>query len=220
MDACKENMKTLNPEFVKLNPDSRLYNIKVPIIGLTGGMGTGKSTVSKMLLTSGIPVIDADQLVKMVYSQKATQHYIRKNHPEAWKGNTINFSVLREKFFTDKDVKREVENVIYRHLPQAFLTAYQSLGSPPFVVYDVPLLFEKKLQSRVDLTVVVYAPVEMQRARIMARDRHAEYLIQIILDQQLDIEDKKIKADFVIDNSSDKEKLAEEVQNFLRQTLI
>lgn len=212
-------MKQLKEAVKKLETKDRLYQLNVPIIGLTGGIATGKSTVSKMLINEDIPLIDADQLVKDVYAEEIAQEYIRKNHPEAWKGNAIHFPTLREKFFNDRKAKEEIEKFIYARLPDAFGKALKKLGNPSFIVYDVPLLFEKQLQTKVDLTVLVYAPRKIQAARIMNRDGHLQEMAETILSHQLDIEDKRSKADLVVDNSRGIDELAVEVKSFLRQVL-
>lgn len=212
-------MKGLKSKFQRLDPAHRLYQLDIPIIGLTGGIATGKSTTSRALIKQGIPLIDADQLVKNVYAEDKVRDYVHKNHPDVWKEDKIHFPTLREKFFKDPKVKEEIEKLIYSRLPDVFMSAYHKLGTPPFIVYDVPLLFEKQLQAKVDLTVLVYAPRKVQRARIIHRDGHPEEMAEKILNQQQDIEEKKLKSDFVIDNSRGLSELAVEVENFLRQVL-
>ena len=117
-------------------------------------------------------------------------------------------------------VKEEIEAYIYTRLPGAFGQAYEDLGKPEFVIYDVPLLFEKHLDSMVDIKVVVYSPEKIQKARLMERDGHEEAMAETIMATQLDIEEKKEKADFVIDNSATLEELAEEVNQLLRQIFV
>ncbi|HXH75828.1 MAG TPA: dephospho-CoA kinase [Bacteriovoracaceae bacterium] len=213
-------MKNINPKFIKLNDATRLHNLNVPVIGLTGGIATGKSTVSKMLIDAGLPIIDADKLVKYVYTLEATREFIQKQHSDVWINEEINFPKLREKFFKNPAVRQEIEKFIYERLPGALHAAYVALGNPPYIVYDVPLLFEKQLEDKVDLKVLVYAPRKIQRARLMVRDGHLEEMAETILDHQLDIEDKRLKSDFIIDNSGSMEELAVEVQSFLRQVLL
>lgn len=207
----------LKAEWNKLSPGKRLHGLNVPVIGLTGGIATGKSTVSKMLSDRGLPVINADLLVKDIYARQDTRDFIRNNYPDVIKGSEIDFRLLREKFFTAPVVKEEIEAFIYARMKEAFDNAYKKLGRPSLVVYDVPLLFEKHLESAVDMKVLVYAPAKIQRARLMERDGHEENMARTIMESQMDIEAKKDKSDFVIDNSATLEDLAEEVNQFLRQ---
>ncbi len=207
----------LKAEWNKLPAEKRLHGLNVPVIGLTGGIATGKSTVSKILSDHGLSVINADHLVKDIYARPDTLDFIRNNYPDVMKGTTIDFRLLREKVFTAPVVKEEVEAFIYARMKDAFDKAYMKLGRPSLVVYDVPLLFEKHLEPLVDMKVLVYAPAKIQRARLMERDGHEENMARTIMESQMDIETKKDKSDFVIDNSATLEDLAEEVNQFLRQ---
>ncbi len=207
----------LKKEWNKLRPEKRLHALKVPVIGLTGGIATGKSTVAKILIEKGLPVINADHLVKSIYGRADTQKFISTNYPDVMIGTEIDFKLLRERFFTAPAVKDEIEAFIYARMKEAFDSAFEKLGQPEFVIYDVPLLFEKHLDSVVDMKVLVYAPAGIQRARLMTRDGHEEPMARTIMESQMDIEDKKVKSDFVIDNSATLVELAEEVNQFLRQ---
>lgn len=208
----------LKPQWTKLPKEKRLHKLDVPVVGLTGGIATGKSTVANMLIEEGLPVINADHLVKDVYAQEETRAFVRTNYPDVMKGNDIDFRKLREKVFTAPVVKEEIEAFIYARLPDAFAAAYENLGRPEMIVYDVPLLFEKNLDVMVDVKVLVYTPAKIQKARLMGRDGHEESMASTIMASQIDIEEKKEKSDFVIDNSGTLVELAEEVKQFLRQT--
>lgn len=196
--------------------EQRLYGVTVPVVGLTGGIATGKSTVSKILESKGFSIIDADRLVKDVYALPETKEFILKRHPEVIQNGQISFPLLREKVFSDQTTKIDIESFIYQRLPAAFNSALKKLKDPKVIIYDVPLLFEKKLAPFFDLTVLVYAPRNIQRARLMTRDGHQETMADNILNQQMDIEEKKEKAKFIIDNSKTEAELAEEVNQFLR----
>jgi dephospho-CoA kinase len=209
----------IKSKFNRLNKEKRLYGLNVPVIGLTGGIASGKSTVTAILKQKGLPVIDADHLVKEIYTLPETLDFINKNFPDVIKDGAIQFPLLRQKVFSNSDVKSKIEEFIYKRLPLAFKIAFENLHQPSMVVYDVPLLFEKKLEQLFDLTVLVYAPLSIQRQRLMCRDNHTEEIANNILNQQMDIESKKTKAEFVIDNSRTQDKLSEEVNNFLRQIL-
>jgi dephospho-CoA kinase len=212
-------MRELKNKLIELSSQKRLHELAAPIVGLTGGIATGKSTVSKILQSKGCPIIDADQLVKKIYALNDTKEFIKANFPEGYRNGEIDFPALRQRFFQDPKAKSDIEGHIYQRLPDIFLKEYRELGTPPFIIYDVPLLFEKKLDLLVDITVTVYAPRKIQEARLMKRDGILEDLAKKIIDQQMDIEDKKLKADFVIDNSFSQEELVQEVEELLRQIL-
>jgi dephospho-CoA kinase len=210
----------LKPQYIRLSQDQRLYKISTPLIGLTGGIATGKTTVARLLEQAGFAIISADKLVKDVYAQPEALDYLRQNHPEVITAAGIDFPKLREKVFQNPKVKVDIEQFIYQRLPAAFSESQKSLPQDKPIVYDVPLLFEKAMAPLFDLTVVVYAPREVQRQRLMQRDGSSPELADKILDHQMDIELKRGRADFVINNSSDEENLAKEVESFLRQVTI
>jgi dephospho-CoA kinase len=214
--GSKKVMKLKN-SFIKLNPAQRLYGLKIPVIGLTGGIATGKSTVAGMLEQSGLPIINADQLVKDIYRLPETLTYIQNHHPEVIKDGKIQFPLLREKVFLNPEVKREIETFIYQRLPFAFQSAFEKLPQASVLIYDVPLLFEKKMEGFFDLNALVYATREVQLARLISRDKISEMMANQILNQQMDIEEKRLKTDFIIDNSKTQTELLEEVNSFLQK---
>lgn len=210
---------TLKQKFVRLKPQERLYHFDKPIVALTGGIATGKSTVTKLLEKKGLVIIDADQLVKTIYQLDESRKFIQHQFPEAWVDGAIDFKKLRELVFSDASIKMKVEHFIYERLPAAFKEASLKVSGQDFYIYDVPLLFERNLHSKVDLTVLTYAPRELQLARLKERDKTEEDIANKILDQQMSIEDKKSKSDVVLENTGSKQELAAEVDNLLLQIL-
>ncbi len=210
----------LNPKFVRLHPGIRMYNLDVPVVGLTGGISTGKSSVAKLLSAKGIAVINADLLVKEIYKREDTKAFIGERYPDCMKNGEIDFAPLRTRFFRDSNTKSMIEKFIYKGLPEAFMKAYEQLGPVDFLVYDIPLLFEKRMESTVDMTIVVYTPPKVQRARLMLRDGHMENMAQSIIDSQIPIDQKRGRADIALDNSGTLEDLAAEVDQLLRQIIV
>ena len=201
-------MLTLKEEYISKTPEQRLYQIDCPAIGLTGGIATGKSTVSKQLEDKGFPVICADRLVKQVYKSEETLSHLSKYYPQVLNNNEVDFKQLRELFFGDKKIQQDVEQLIYSQMPEIFLKSYHDLNDPKVVIYDVPLLFEKGLDKLVDVKVTVYCPKEEQIKRLIKRDSISEELAENIISNQMPIDDKKEASDFVIDNSGKEADLA------------
>lgn len=209
-------MYKLKSNYIKLDQSSRLHNSPLPIIGLTGGIATGKSTSASILAEKGLFVIDADQLIKEIYTQDETIFYIKDLAPTAVENNEINFKVLRELFFNNKMLKKDIETFLYQQMPARFLKKVQENSTNcHFIIYDVPLLFEKELHKLVDLSVVIYAKEKTQKNRLAIRDNSSSELIDKIIDQQIPIEEKKTFSDFVIDNNSDLISLEHKIQEFI-----
>ncbi|MFA5583370.1 MAG: dephospho-CoA kinase [Bacteriovoracaceae bacterium] len=205
----------LKNKFIKLDSSNRLYELNIPIIALTGGIATGKSTVAKQLLKLNLPLLDADKLVKLVYQKEEVIEHIKNRYPSVMENNAILFRKLREIFFQDSEVKREIENLIYSHLPNVFKEELAKLGSPSFVIYDIPLLFEKNLESKFDLNILVYADPEIQIERLIKRDHHTEEEARNIIRQQISINEKKRRSDLVILNTKDLSYLEEQVNGVI-----
>lgn len=210
----------LKNSFVKLTADERLYNLSIPVIALTGGIATGKSTVSRLLTQKGIPLLDADKLVKLVYQKKEVQDYLKQNLPQVISQHAIDFRKLREMFFSNFEVKKTIENLIYQYLPEVFKEELEQFGGPSFVVYDIPLLFEKNLAEKFDLNILVYTTPEIQVQRLMKRDNHTEEEALNIISHQLSIEEKKKRADLIIENTRDSVFLENQVNQLVAQLLV
>lgn len=197
--------------------EDRLYQIPVPIIGLTGGIGTGKSSAAEFLRQMNVPVIDADKLVHSIYNRPETLEFIKNHFPHACSGNNIDRKILREIVFADESKKKELENFIYQYMPEEFRNAFLKFTSPRFIVYDVPLLFEKKLNELVDASICVYAPKELQIERVMKRDQSSRELAIKIIESQIDIESKKNKADIVISNTGNQDFLRDQIKKIISE---
>jgi dephospho-CoA kinase len=206
----------LNKNKISLTKENRLHHFEVPIIALTGGIATGKSSVSKILKEKNIPLIDADKLVKNIYQKTETFNFIQSHFPACIENNQIDFKRLRTIAFSNNEHLQTIEKFIYQYMPQEFLRAYHELGGPDFIFYDVPLLFEKNLDKFVDQKICVYAPYDMQLMRLIERDQLTKELAQKILSKQLDIEIKKSKSDFIIINTNSIEDLKNNTENILR----
>jgi dephospho-CoA kinase len=193
-------MRKLKNKWITKDKSTRLYNIPVPIVGLTGGIATGKTTIAQMFRDEDIPVIDADRLVKSIYQKKESFDFVQKHFVDAIVEEAIHFKTLRELAFKTPQNQGKLETFIYTQMPAAFLEAFKEFGPCEFIVYDVPLLFEKGLHSKTDVSVCAYSPREIQLQRLVKRDNISLELAETILTKQMDIEEKKKKADLFIEN--------------------
>ncbi len=214
-------MHNLNRTHISQNQQSRLYSCSVPIIGITGSIATGKSSVTKLLRKQGFKVIDADNLIRNIYKESETLEFLELNFStKVIQDNKIDFKKLREVFFADNKAKKILEEFLYKRLPEAFIQELHSHNRVDFIFYDVPLLFEKNLETKLDKTAVVFCPRSTQVERLTKRDKITLSLAQTIIDSQIDIDKKKSMANFLIDNSSSMENLEKSVDNFLSQLFL
>ncbi|MFZ4714517.1 MAG: dephospho-CoA kinase [Bacteriovoracaceae bacterium] len=187
--------------FTILKPEQRLYHVDRPILALTGGIGSGKTTVASMLEKNGFPVISADLLVKKIYAKKSSIEFVQHHFPPCVQNEKINFMELRKVFFSDEKNKVLVEGFIYPQLEHAFLDELNGFSEKRFVLYDVPLLFERKLEPLVDFVILAYTDLETRIKRIMARDSVDRDLAIKIIEAQMSLEDKIKKSHYIVDNS-------------------
>lgn len=210
-------MFKLKSKYTRLTPEQRMHGCQLPIIGITGGIASGKSTVSNMAKELGLPVIDADGLIKKIYAQSETIEFIKSNYPQVVKDERIIFQSLRELFFNNEKIKNKIEKYLYEKLPDAFHEALSHFQNDSFVIYDVPLLFEKNLDKVIDTSVCVYAPKKEQIIRLKERDQISDELAQSIIKSQMGIEAKKNKANYIIDNSGAPKELNHQFQEWLSE---
>lgn len=203
----------LKSKYIRKN---RLYQISKPLLGLTGGIATGKSTVTSKLTAMGFPVIEADKLVHQIYAKESSLEFIKENYPSTVIKDKIDFPSLRKVFFENLGAKKEIENFIYSQLENEFLEKAKEFGQYDFLIYDVPLLFEKELNLLVDQSICVYTDQKNQISRMMKRDNIDVDLAKKMIQAQIDIEKKKEISDFVIENISTLEKLDMEIERFIR----
>ncbi|PIP94829.1 MAG: dephospho-CoA kinase [Bdellovibrio sp. CG12_big_fil_rev_8_21_14_0_65_39_13] len=210
----------LKAELIKLKEGQRLHQCDVPIIAITGGIACGKSTVSDYLSSLGHFVINADQLVKEIYQTTEAVNFIKATCPNAISEGSIDFKKLRQEVFNSPELKNKIEQFIYQRLPQAFYIKKQAMKPDQQVIfYDVPLLFEKGLDSQVDLHWCVYVSEQTQIERLVIRDSISEADAKKIIAQQMPIEEKKKRAHRVIDNSKSKEQTFQQLESLLGELI-
>ncbi len=180
---------------------------KIVKVGLTGGIATGKSTVARILEDRlGIPVINSDQIARDVV-KKGRIGYKRVvevfGHGILDSSGEIDRAKLGKLVFDDPQKRRLLESILHPLITQEIdrRVKEKEQEGHKLIVLEIPLLFEKGLQNRVDYTVVVYAPEEQQLDRLMKRDGLSLEEAKKRLKAQIPIDEKIKLADFVIDNS-------------------
>jgi len=184
-------------------------------IVLTGSIGTGKSTVSSMLQHHGFEVIDADKISKEILPLHVEEVRALFGENVIVDGH-IDRKALGEIIFNDKN-EREKLNALMRPLIREEIFRRSELlevKQKPYII-DIPLYYESEGYD-CKLVVVVYAPVEVQRKRLMVRENFTKEEAQKRIDAQISIEEKKILADFLINNSFDMKFLESEIEKFIK----
>jgi dephospho-CoA kinase len=170
------------------------------VVGLTGSIGMGKSTTAQMFEEEGVPVHDSDRAVHGLYAGKAAPFV-----EEAFPGTTVEGKVDRERLAArvlgDAAALKRLEAIVHplvRAEADAFLQRARD-SHAPIAVLDIPLLYETGGEGRVDRVVVVSAPAEIQRERVLARPGMTVEKFEAILAKQVPDAEKRRRADFVID---------------------
>jgi dephospho-CoA kinase len=172
------------------------------VLGLTGSVGMGKSTTAGFFVEAGVPVHDADAAVHRLYAGEAVP-LIEAAFPGTTSDGTVDRTLLARRVLGDPAALKRLEAIVHP-LVQAserrFLADAEARGDK-VVVLDIPLLFETAGEQRVDAVVVVSAPAEVQRKRVMERPGMTAEKFDAILAQQMPDAEKRRRADFVVDTS-------------------
>ena len=174
------------------------------VLGLTGSIGMGKSTVAKMFAEEGAPAFDSDASVHQLYAKGgAAVTAVAAEFPTAIRDGAVDRALLSPLVLDNPAALKRLEQIVHPFVRQAqvdFAEAARAAGAE-VVVFDIPLLLEGKNADLFDMIVVVSAPAEVQRARVLARPGMTEEKFQQILARQMPDAEKCARADFVIDTS-------------------
>jgi dephospho-CoA kinase len=194
----------------------------VKLVGLTGGIASGKSTVAKILQSLGAAVVNADDLAREV---------VEPGH-EAWKeivasfgadilqsDQTLDRQKLRTLIFNQPEARKRLESIIHprvRALAEERIRQYAAAGYP-VVIYEVPLLFEGNLQEWLRPVILVACDVETQTARLQKRDHLTAADAEKHIAAQMSLKDKRRLADYVIENNGSLEDLERQTRQILEE---
>ncbi len=181
--------------------------------GLTGSIATGKSEVAKLFSTAGIPVFDSDAEVHDLYAGKATRDLLDKVFPEVIIDGKIDRRLLGQRVLDSPEDLKKLESLVHplvRKRRKDFIAHWRKQNSP-FVVLDIPLLFETGQDKEMDYSIVVSASEDIQRKRALARPGMSEDKFAQILARQMPDAEKRGLADFIIENSGSLEHLQTQV---------
>lgn len=184
------------------------------VLGLTGSIGMGKSTVAKLFGEEGVPVFEADEAVHSLYSGAAVP-IIESEFPGTTRDGVVDRAILAKAVLNDPAALTRLERLVHplvREVEQSFLDGARASGAS-LAVLDIPLLFEKWGEGRCDLVAVVSAPPDVQRERVLRRPGMTPEKFEAILARQMPDAEKRERADIVIDTSGPIENTRRAVQD-------
>ncbi len=190
------------------------------LIGLTGGIGTGKSTVSEYLMKMGYKVIDADKISReIVEPNSETLKEIAKVFGEEilLEDGSLNRNRLADIVFTNPDKKVLLDRIMHAKIIDIIMKRAKSYDKEKVVFLDVPLLYETNMDQLVDKVWLVDADIEARISRIMNRDELTREQVIDRINNQMSQAKKIKKADIVIDNSGDKSALYKQINKILNE---
>ena len=190
-------------------------------VGVTGGIGSGKTALTDWLTEKGITVVDADLAARVVVApgQPTLAEIIAAFGDEyLLPDGQLNRAALRKLVFEDADKRKALEAMTHSRIREELVRQLAAADSA-YVVLSSPLLLESGQSELIDVSVVVDAPEATQIARTMERDGNDQALVEGIMAAQLDRETRKSRADIVIDNSASLTELHEQA-TILHQTLL
>lgn len=188
------------------------------VIGLTGSVGMGKSATAAMFAEAGAPVYDADAEVRRLYAKGgAAVARVEAAFPGVVVDGAVDRSRLGERVLGDPDALARLNAIVWPLMGEAraeFFRQARASGAE-VAVLDIPLLLESGGERNVDKVVVVSAPAELQRQRVLARPGMTVAKFEAILGAQMADADKRARADFVIDTSQDFDHARRQVRQIL-----
>jgi dephospho-CoA kinase len=173
------------------------------LIGLTGGIGSGKTTVAKMFAAKGIPVYIADEEAKKLMNKaEIIQAIANKFGKEIINNGKINRTLLAEKVFNNKEKLNALNQIVHPAVKEDFKSWLKQHQEFPFVMKETAILFETGGNKDCDLVITVVAPLSERISRIIKRDNSTEQSIHDRIKNQLDDDFKIMHSDFVIQNNA------------------
>lgn len=201
---------------------SQLLRTAMFVVGLTGGIASGKTTVSRMFSELGVPVICADELAHAA---------VRPNSPGLGEirrafgddlvdpKGSLDRAAMARLVFNDESARKRLEAIVHPRVLEEQNKKIAELAAQGhnIAVVDVPLLYESGLEGVFDLIIVVYVPRNFQEDRLMRRDNMSRKEARLRLDAQMSIEEKKNRADRIVDNTGRREAIRKQVEALVEE---
>ena len=160
-------------------------------IGVTGSIGSGKTTIAKIFALFRIPVFDADKTIKKILDREDVKKKLKKIWPIVIKRDGIDKLKLRKIIFSNLSEKNKLQKLLYPFLEKEKIKFEKKNHKKEILVYDVPLIYETKSENNYDLIIVAFCKESLQRKRVINRDKISIDLFNKIINTQLSFEEKK-----------------------------
>lgn len=189
-------------------------------VGLTGSIGMGKSTTAAMFAAEGVPVYDADAEVHALYAKGgAAVEPLEAAFPGVVVDGAVDRTLLSQRVVGKPDALKKLEAIVHPLVGESRVGFFQDAVAKgaDIVVLDIPLLFETGGEKRMDAVVVVSAPADLQRQRVLARPGMDEAKLDAILARQMADAEKRARAHFVIDTDQSLDHARAQVRDVLKR---
>jgi dephospho-CoA kinase len=186
------------------------------VIGLTGGIGMGKSAAAEHFARRGVPVFNADACVHRLYEGEAVGP-IEAAFPGVARGGKVDRRLLSEKLAGSQARLKQLEAIVHPMVVAAeidFLMAQEDAGAK-LAVLEIPLLFETGAEQRVDVTIALTAPAQVQRERVLARPGMTVDKLEHLLARQLADAERRARADYVVDSGTSRADMHEALDKLI-----
>jgi len=185
-------------------------------LAITGSIGMGKTTVAKMFETAGVPVFDADAVVRdLQANDPGLIAAIGERFPGTVAEGRLDRDELSRKVLGYPDELEALEAIVHPAVQRARDYFIEQHSEAPALLFDIPLLFETGGEAAFDKVIVVSAPADVQRTRVLARTGMSEAKLDAILSRQLPDAEKRKRADFIVDTGTDLSTTEAEVRRIL-----
>jgi len=173
-------------------------------IGITGSIGTGKTTIANMFAIFNIPIFNADKEIKKILEKEKIKRKLKEKWPSIIEQNNINKSRLKTIIFSNFNEKVKLEKLLYPYLKIEKTNFEKKFSEKKILIYDVPLIYETKSESEYDLILLANCDAKLQQERVMNRDKMPICLYKKIIKSQLSFHKKKRYKPLIISTNNSK----------------
>ena len=180
-----------------------LKNKKPLLVGLTGGIGSGKTTVTKVFTAMGIPVFNSDNVAKeIINTDKEVVAAISQQFGAVYSNNLLDTKKMAAIVFNDKTALEQLNNIVHPKVAQHFNNWVKENSSEPILIKEAAVLIESGAYQQMDKVILVIAPETLRIKRVMKRDKVSEEKVKERLSKQLSDAEKTNYANYLVDNGS------------------